>query len=442
MSEAPCFVLASRLIPDQDGGFARAVMRRAFDLYGEGFPVTVLTVDPAPTAEHGRHRAEWVRRGELRDAAHMRNLFDDLRADASWLRAAATGTTAPAAVDYNHVVDTAGRRVLSLPVITGDPRWHTSNAPVIVYDEAGEPVGSVPGFGGLYRAWLSHVVPGDGVVIVEARQLGDLLAPWSSPARLIHTIHTNHLEAPYTPDAPVNALWTGWFGIADAFDAVAWPTEAQLRDVRARFGAARADVVAPNGVDIAGSAVGATGSRRAVMVNRLAAGKRIDHAIRAWAQVVRAVPDAPLDIYGDGPERDRLAALIAELGLAGSVTLRGQVSDVTECYRGAAFLVLTTAYEGQGLVVGESLGTGTPVISYDVAYGPRDVLSSGGGILVPSGDEPALLEAILRLLQDDALHARLVREAPIAAQVVERSAISRRWADLVRSVAATPTRRG
>lgn len=440
-TSAPCFVLASRLIPDQDGGFARAVMRRAFDLHNEGFPVTVLTVDPAPTAAHDAHRAEWVRRGELHDAAHMRNLYDDLRADPRWLRTAASGTTVPAAVEYNHVVDAAGQRLLSLPIITGDARWHTSEAPVIVYDEVGEALGSVAGFGGLYRAWLSHVIPDDGVVIVEARQLGDLLASWSSPARLIHTIHTNHLESPYTPDAPINALWSGWFDIAGAFDAVAWLTEAQMRDVRARFGTKRADVVASNGVDIAGSAAGATGSRRAVMVNRLAAGKRIDHAIRAWAAVVRTVPDATLDIYGDGPERDRLAALISELGLDSAVTLRGQVADVAECYRDAAFLLLTTAYEGQGLVVGEALGTGTPVISYDVAYGPRDVLSRGGGLLVPSGDEAALREAILRLLQDDELHARLVAEAPSAAQVVERSAASRRWADLVRTVASRPAAR-
>ncbi len=440
MTSAPCFVLASRLIPNQDGGFARAVMRRAFDLHAEGLPVTILTVDPAATADHEAHRAEWARRGELHDVAHMRNLYDDLRADASWLRSAANGTTKPAGVEYNHVVDGTGQRLLSLPIITGDPRWHTSDAPVIVYDEAGEPLGSVPGFGGLYRAWLSHVVPFDGVVIVEARQLGDLLASWESPARLVHTIHTNHLEAPYTPDAPTNALWAGWFEIADAFDAVAWPTEAQAHDVRARFGAGRADVVAPNGVDI-GIAAGATGSRRAVMVNRLAPGKRIDHAIRAWADVVRVVPDATLDIYGEGSERERLAALIGELGLDAAVTLRGHVSDVAECYRDAAFLLLTTAYEGQGLVVGEALGTGTPVISYDVAYGPRDVLSRGGGILVPSGDETALLRAILTLMQDDELHARLVSEAPTAAQVVERSVVSRRWADLVRSVAGHPTRR-
>ncbi len=441
MTETPCFVLASRLIPDQDGGFARAVMRRAYDLHAEGFPVTVLTVDPAPTVDHEAHRAEWARRGELHDARHMRNLYDDVRADASWLRAAATGTNEPAPVEYNHVVDAAGVRLLSLPIITGDPRWHTSDAPVIVYDAAGEPLGSVPGFGGLYRAWLSHVVPPDGVVIVEARQLGDLLASWASPAQLIHTIHTNHLEAPYTPDAPVNALWSGWFGIADAFDAVAWPTATQMRDVQARFGTTRADVVAPNGVDVGRGANGAIGSRRAVMVNRLAAGKRIDHAIRAWAEVARVVPDATLDIYGNGAEHDRLAALIAELDLGHVVTLRGHVVDLSECYQGAAFLLLTTAFEGQSLVIGEALGAGTPVISYDVAYGPREVLQRGGGILVPSGDEPALLDAVLRVLQDSEFHARLVHEAPHAAAIVERSAVSRRWADLVRAVAANPTRR-
>ena len=157
--------------------------------------------------------------------------------------------------------------------------------------------------------------------------------------------------------------------------------------------------------------------------------------------MIRDVPEARLDIFGDGPERERLAALIIELGLSESVTLHGHVADPAECYRDADFLLLTTAFEGQGLVVGEALAAGVPVISYDVAYGPRDVLQRGGGMLVPSGDEPALLAAILDVLHDSALHAQLVAEAPSAVAPLERRAVSRQWADLVRSVASRPTRR-
>lgn len=442
MSEISCFVLASRLIPDQDGGFAHAVMRRADDLRQAGFDVVVLTVDPASTVAHDAHREEWARRGELADVSGMRNLFDDARSDAGWLIAAAQGTSVPADLDYNDVVNDAGVRVLSLPVITGDPRWHASDAPVIVYDED-VAVGSVPGFGGLYRAWLDHVVGADpdAVVIVEARQLGELLTEWQSPARLIHTIHTNHLEAPYTPDASINALWSAWFDLADKFDAVAWPTSAQARDVQARFGEGRNDVVAANGVDIIDVLGPAPTKPRAVMVNRLSPGKRIDHAIRAWSDVTRAIPDAKLDIYGDGSEHARLADLIRSLNLETSVTLHGHVSDVEICYLDASVFVLTTAYEGQGLVVGEALGTGTPVISYDVTYGPQEALSRGGGILVPSGDEQALVTAILAVLQDDEYRAALSLQAHAASKFLSREIARERWAELVRDVASRPARR-
>lgn len=419
-------------------------MRRAFDLQDAGLPVTVLTIDPAPTADHEEQRAEWSHRGELHPQSQLRNLFDEARIDASWLRTAITGPADRADYDYKDITDSAGTVVLSLPVVTGDASWHMSEAPVIVHDEAGQPIGSVAGFGGLYRAWLSHVVAGDNdVVVIEARQLGELLASWSSPARLIHTIHTIHLEAPYTPDAPINALWDGWFAVADQFDAIAWPTESQAGDVRARFGAGRVDVVAPNGVDIveAPSSPLPRMHPRAVMVNRLATGKRVDHAIRAWQHVVEVVPAARLDIYGDGPEQKRLAALIAELGLDSSVTLHGHVSDVDICYSAASMLLLTTAYEGQGLVVGEALGTGTPVVSYDVKYGPREALAHGGGVLVPSGDENTLVEAILSLLQDDDYRARLSHEAYVAAAPLSRAVMSQRWAELVREVASRPARR-
>ena len=85
----PVFVLASRLVPDLDGGFGRAVLMRARDLAATGTDVTMLTVDPATRAVHDEHRAEFRRRGEILDGMDLRNLFDDAVADPTWLRAAA-----------------------------------------------------------------------------------------------------------------------------------------------------------------------------------------------------------------------------------------------------------------------------------------------------------------------------------------------------------------
>ncbi|BDZ39121.1 hypothetical protein [Microbacterium suwonense] len=190
-------MLSSRLIPGLDGGYTIATAARARQLAERGADVQVLTVDPADAAAHAAHRAEFVRLGMLPAAVPLRNLFDEAGASsggaAEWLSAAARSApcgshaaTAEQADEYREITDAESRPILALPVISGDPDWHLSTAPVRVYDEHGDTVGALPGFGGLYRAWLDHLVEQAErpvVVICESRQLGELLAGWPHPGR-------------------------------------------------------------------------------------------------------------------------------------------------------------------------------------------------------------------------------------------------------------------
>ncbi len=90
-----------------------------------------------------------------------------------------------------------------------DPDWHLTTAPIVVRDAAGDSVGVIDGFGALYRAWLTHLTaqlreksPRPVVIICESRQLGELIVGWGDDdVRILHTVHTIHLEAPYRPDA-------------------------------------------------------------------------------------------------------------------------------------------------------------------------------------------------------------------------------------------------
>lgn len=460
---AEYLVLSSRLVPGLDGGFTIATMQRARHMAAAGVDggrgPWLMTVDPASHASHDAHRAEFVRLGLLEDPARLRNLFDEAGAGsrgqgaADWLvRAAQPGTLAPK-LEYRTIMDATGHPIVELPVIVGDPDWHLSTAPVGVWGPYGL-AGVLDGFGGLYRAWLSHVVamlrvaaedPHRPVVIVcESRQLGELLVSFAEPGvRIVHTVHTAHTEPPHTPDAPLNALWTRWFAAMDAFDAVLWPTAAQAAAVGDRFGARDTFAVVPHPAEpvAAPTPAGARTPGRVVMLNRLAPGKRVDHAIRAFVGVAAEIPGARLDIYGDGPLRTELDALIGELGLRDVVALRGHVAEASDQLDDAALLLLTTAFEGQGLVVVEALSHGCPVISYDVGYGPHDMLSGGGGLLVPSGDVAALAAAITRVLADAALREQLGAEAVAAAHRMDVSASMTALAGAVARALEGPARR-
>ncbi len=412
LPDADYLVLSSRLIPGLDGGYTVATLGHARLLEAAGANrALLLTVDPGAPEDHAEHRREFVARGDAASVDRFRNLFDDAIADPTWLRAAAVAGEATSGVEYRTVTDAAGTAILSIPVIAGDPDWHLTEAAVVVHG-----AGILHGFGGLYRAWLAHVVavlraedPARVVVVVcESRQLGELIAGWDDPGvRIVHMIHNSHLEPPYDdPDGPMNGLWSRWFAQVDAFDAVLWPTEGQRADVARRFGDQSTFAVVPNPVQQIGRRDAATDPHRVVMLNRLAAQKRVNRAIHAWTKVVAERPQARLEIYGDGPERAALQRLIDELGLAASVRLHGHVDDRDLIFDTAALMLVSTAYEGQGLSIAEALVRGVPVVSFDVRYGPRETIGAAG-VLVPPADVDALGSAVLEVLGDDALRTRL-----------------------------------
>lgn len=168
-----------------------------------------------------------------------------------------------------------------------------------------------------------------------------------------------------------------------------------------------------------------------VMLARLDQQKSIDDAIRAFQHVVRKAPTARLEIYGRGPEEKALAALIRQLGLEKSVKLKGYTTDAAGVYERASACLLTSRYEGFGLVVLEAIARGCPVVSYDLNYGPSDIIEEGvTGFLVPQGNTTALAERTTRLLTDPALRERLTAACRTSALRFSPDAYLARWSDL------------
>lgn len=454
LPDAEYLVLSSRLIPDLDGGYTIATLSRAKQLAAAGVAggagPLLLTFDPGDAAAHAAHRATFARRGAIADPARMRNLFDEAASAsggaARWLREAADPALSAAdGREYRVLRDANERPYAALPVIAGNPDWHLTDEPVLIYDESAQVIGGIAGFRGLYNTWLRVLTSAFAdnrriVVICESRQLGELIAGWDDPrVRIVHTVHTMHLEPPYTPDAPMNALWTRWFALADRFDAVAWPTQTQRADVIARFGDNGRSTVVPNVVPAVNGRQAEREPGLVVVLGRLAPGKRIDQSIRAF--VTADVDGSRMEIWGGGAERDRLQSLIDDLDARSRIMLAGYTDDPGRVLDRASVVVTSTAFEGQPLSIVEALLHGTPVVSYDVRYGIRDVLGDGGGILVPDGDEEALADALRRVLTDSALHTRLVAEAPIVASAWSSERAIRALTDTVQDALSAPSRR-
>lgn len=145
---------------------------------------------------------------------------------------------------------------------------------------------------------------------------------------------------------------------------------------------------------------------------------------------VHARTGAQLWILGEGPDRPKLEAQIAELGLQSVVKLLGFQSDPFQFMRRATVFCLSSIFEGFGNVIVEAMACGAPVVSTDCPYGPNEIITSGeDGLLVPVRDPKALSEALIRVLSDDALRAQFEQRGRVRANTFHSRTIAEAYAD-------------
>ena len=151
--------------------------------------------------------------------------------------------------------------------------------------------------------------------------------------------------------------------------------------------------------------------------------KGFDTLIAAVARLVALGYDLRLVIIGEGPERPRLIELASELGIAERVLLPGFMTNPYPLFRHADVFVLSSTYEGFGMVVVEALALGTCVVATDCPSGPREVLDGGRfGLLVEPGDVGELGAAIARVLEDPATRAHMQAQGRIRARAYDARA--------------------
>lgn len=134
-------------------------------------------------------------------------------------------------------------------------------------------------------------------------------------------------------------------------------------------------------------------------VGRLEHQKDFETLIKAFDVVRREVP-ARLIILGQGSQRQPLIDLAQSLNLSDDVSFPGFVGNPVAYMAQASVCVLSSAWEGFGNVLVESMGVGTAVVSTDCPSGPSEILEGGRyGRLVPVKNKQRLAEAIVETLK-------------------------------------------
>jgi glycosyltransferase involved in cell wall biosynthesis len=244
------------------------------------------------------------------------------------------------------------------------------------------------------------------------------------------------------------AYWRDYVGVASApFYRLAEGVVSRLGDAalaiseltRERVAAQRRGPVEvlPCGVDLEAveraAAAGAANPRAPlVFAGRLLAHKRVDLLLAAVARLPPTPNAGPqLSVFGDGPERPRLEALAARLGVAGRVRFEGHVESIERVWQalgGALVAVQPSAREGFGLFPLEAMAAGVPVVHCESAESAVDELVRHGvdGLRVPD-DDAALAGALAALLADPVRRGALAAAARARAAAFSWSALAARF---------------
>jgi len=143
-----------------------------------------------------------------------------------------------------------------------------------------------------------------------------------------------------------------------------------------------------------------TGGHKILWVGRMTEEKGVEFLIRAMKKITTVYGDALLRLVGDGPEKEKLEELTAELGLAKSISFVGRKDqrEMTRFYSACDLVVLPSLSEGLPMVLLEAMASGKPVVASRVGGIPELIIHGRNGYLVTPGSPDEIADGVIELL--------------------------------------------
>ncbi|WP_434108552.1 glycosyltransferase [Levilactobacillus brevis] len=127
--------------------------------------------------------------------------------------------------------------------------------------------------------------------------------------------------------------------------------------------------------------------------------------------------------------------MVEDANADGYIHFCGYRKDLTSVYKTADVAVLTSAYEGFSMAILEALGHSCPVVSYNINYGPKELIKDKKtGVLVPAGDTWTLQRTLSHLLANRNILRHYSHEAKSAMTPYSQKNVANKWVNFIHQI--------
>ncbi len=255
--------------------------------------------------------------------------------------------------------------------------------------------------------------------------------------RIIGTIHATHLNGPDILKSSINLHYRNYFEFSEELDALVILTEKQKNHIQERFGLEKKLFVIPHIYEenIIKNLYADRDPFFCLTIARYDKAKNLDSLIRVFRKVVCEVPKAYLHIYGFGSEQSFLQEEIDKYNLNKNIQLMGYEEDTKSLYNKASLFLFSSRSEGFGMALLEAICHGCPSISYDIDYGPSEMIKHDeNGYLIPFNDENYFAQKIISLLNDRIKREYFSQSAYNCKQLYDHELFAKKWFELFEKI--------